>query len=114
MSRCFAKTDHRVALGEHRATGGEIELRSRSPRGARSIPKYMNPRGMRILACLDEIVAETRAEPAAVALAWLMTRPAVTAPIASATKPEHVASLVVATELGLTKSQIERLDTASA
>jgi aryl-alcohol dehydrogenase-like predicted oxidoreductase len=45
----------------------------KSPRGARSIPNYMNPRGMRILACLDDIAAETRAEPAAVALAWLMT-----------------------------------------
>ena len=74
----------------------------------------MNPRGMRILACLDDIAVETRAEPAAVALAWLMTRPSVTAPIASATKPEHVATLVVATELELTKSQIERLDAASA
>ena len=86
----------------------------KSPRGARSIPKYMNPRGMRILACLDDIAAETRAEPAAVALAWLMIRPSVTAAIASATKPEHVATLVVATKLGLTKSQIESLDTASA
>jgi len=74
----------------------------------------MNPRGMRILACLDDIAVETRAEPAAVALAWLMTRPSVTAPIASATKPEHVATLVVTTKLELTKSQIERLDTASA
>ena len=86
----------------------------KSLRGPRSIPKYMNPRGMRILACLDDIAVETRAEPAAVALAWLMTRPSVTAPIASATKPEHVATLVVATELELTKSQIERLDAASA
>jgi len=86
----------------------------KSLRGPRSIPKYMNPRGMRILACLDDIAVETRAEPAAVALAWLMTRPSVTAPIASATKPEHVATLVVATKLELTKSQIERLDTASA
>ena len=86
----------------------------KSLRGPRSIPKYMNPRGMRILACLDDIAVETRAEPAAVALAWLMTRPSVTAPIASATKPEHVAALVVATKLELTKSQIERLDTASA
>jgi aryl-alcohol dehydrogenase-like predicted oxidoreductase len=85
----------------------------KSPRGARSISKYMNPRGMRILACLDDIAAETRAEPAAVALAWLMTRPSVTAPIASATKPEHVATLVLATKLKLTKNQIERLTTAS-
>jgi aryl-alcohol dehydrogenase-like predicted oxidoreductase len=86
----------------------------KSLRGTRSIPKYMNPRGTRILACLDDVAAETRAEPAAIALAWLMTKPSVTAPIASATKPEHVATLVVATKLELTKSQIERLDTASA
>jgi aryl-alcohol dehydrogenase-like predicted oxidoreductase len=86
----------------------------KSLRGARTIPKYMNPRGMRILACLDVIAAETRAEPAAVALAWLMTRRSVTAPIASATKPDHVATLVEATKLELTKSQIDRLDTASA
>ena len=86
----------------------------RSPRGARSIPKYMNPRGMRILACLDEIAAETRAEPAAVALAWLMSKPSVTAPIASATKPEHVEALVAATKLTLTKIQIEGLNKASA
>ena len=68
---------------------------------------------MRILACLDNVAAETGAEPAAVALAWLMIRPSVTAPIASATKPEHVATLVVATKLELTKNQIERLDIAS-
>ena len=86
----------------------------KSPRGARSIPRYMTPRGMRILAGLDEVAAETRAEPAAIALAWLMTRPAVAAPIASATKPEHVATLVAATRLELTRSQIERLDKASA
>ena len=86
----------------------------KSPRGVRGIPKYMNPRGMRILAGLDEVAAETGTEPAAVALAWLMAKPSVTAPIASATKPEHVATLVAATRLELTKSQVERLDTASA
>jgi aryl-alcohol dehydrogenase-like predicted oxidoreductase len=86
----------------------------KSPRGARSIPKYLNPRGTRVLACLDEIAAETRSEPAAVALAWLMAKPTVTAPIASATKPEHVATLVMATKLDLAKSQVDRLDAASA
>ncbi|MEW6640814.1 MAG: aldo/keto reductase [Pseudomonadota bacterium] len=86
----------------------------KSPRGTRGIPKYMNPRGMRILAGLDEIAGETGAELAAVALAWLMAKPAVTAPIASATKPAHVEALVAATKLELTKNQIERLDTASA
>lgn len=87
---------------------------AKSPRGARSIPKYMNPRGMRILAGLDEVAAETRAEPAAVALAWLMAKPSVTAPIASATRSEQVATLVAATKLELSKGQVERLDEASA
>ncbi|TWB98230.1 hypothetical protein FBZ93_106189 [Bradyrhizobium macuxiense] len=87
---------------------------AKSPRGTRSIPKYMNPRGLRILACLDEVAAETRAEQAAVALAWLMAKPGITAPIASATKPEQVATLVAAAKLELSKNQVERLDAASA
>jgi aryl-alcohol dehydrogenase-like predicted oxidoreductase len=86
----------------------------KSPRGTRAIPKYMNPRGMRILAGLDEIAAETQAEPAAIALAWLMAKPSVTAPIASATKPEQVKALVASTKLLLSKEQVERLDAASA
>jgi aryl-alcohol dehydrogenase-like predicted oxidoreductase len=86
----------------------------KSPRGTRAIPKYMNPRGMRILAGLDEIAAETQAEPATIALAWLMAKPSVTAPIASATKPEQVKALVASTKLLLSKEQVERLDAASA
>ena len=87
---------------------------AKSPRGARSVPRYMNPRGMRILATLDEVAAEQRAEPAAVALAWLMAKPGITAPIASATKPEQVATLVAAAKLELSKDQVSRLDAASA
>lgn len=86
----------------------------KSPRGARGIPKYMNPRGMRILAALDETAKETGAEPAAIALAWLLAKPTVTAPIASATKPEHVDTLVAATRLSLSADQVARLDAASA
>ncbi|CCE03866.1 putative oxidoreductase, aldo/keto reductase family (fragment) [Bradyrhizobium sp. STM 3809] len=86
----------------------------KSPRGQRGIPKYMNPRGMRILAALDAVAAETGAQQASVALAWLLAKPSVTAPIASATKPEHVDTLVAATQLTLTPEQVARLDTASA
>ncbi len=74
----------------------------------------MNPRGMRILAGLDEVAKETGAEPASIALAWLLAKPSVTAPIASATKPEHVDTLVAATKLALSKDQVARLDAASA
>lgn len=86
----------------------------KSPRGPRAMPKYMNPRGMRILAALDEVAKETGAEPASVALAWLMAKPSVTAPIASATKPEQVDTLVAATRVELGKDQVARLDSASA
>ncbi|MGC2777468.1 MAG: aldo/keto reductase [Bradyrhizobium sp.] len=86
----------------------------KSPRGARGIPKYMNERGMRILAGLDAVAKETGAEPASIALAWLLAKPSVTAPIASATKPEHVDTLVAATQLALTADQVARLDAASA
>ena len=86
----------------------------KSPRGARSMPKYMNERGLRILAALDAVAAETGAQPASIALAWLLAKPTVTAPIASATRPEHVDTLVAATQLTLTSDQVARLDAASA
>lgn len=86
----------------------------KSARGARSIPKYMNERGFRILAALDEVAGEHGAEPASVALAWLMAKPAVTAPIASATSLEQLATLVAATRLRLSDPEVSRLDMASA
>ena len=73
----------------------------------------MNERGLRILAGLDAVAKETGAEPASIALAWLLAKPSVTAPIASATKPEHVDTLVAATRLTLTPDQVARLDAAS-
>jgi hypothetical protein len=83
---------------------------SKSPRGERSIPRYMNERGMRILAALDEVAAERGAEPASVALAWLMEKPSVTAPIASATSLQQLETLVAATRLKLSAEEMARLD----
>ncbi len=74
----------------------------------------MNERGLRILAGLDAVAKETGAQPASIALAWLLAKPSVTAPIASATRPEHVDTLVAATQLTLTADQVARLDAASA
>jgi hypothetical protein len=82
----------------------------KSPRGARSIPKYMNERGTRILAALDEVAAAKDAEPASVALAWLMAKPAVTAPIASATSLKQLETLVAATQLRLSPEDMAKLD----
>ena len=67
---------------------------------------------MAILAALDKVAAETGAAPAEIALAWLMAKPAVTAPIASATSLAQLESLTRASELVLTADQMALLDAA--
>jgi aryl-alcohol dehydrogenase-like predicted oxidoreductase len=76
--------------------------------------RYLNDRGLRILAALDDVAARLRARPAQVALAWLMARPGITAPIASATSPGQLAELVTAPEIRLDAAAMEQLDRASA
>jgi aryl-alcohol dehydrogenase-like predicted oxidoreductase len=85
----------------------------KSVRGSRTVVKYLNDRGLRILAALDEAAAHHKATPAQVALAWLMARPAVAAPIASATTTQQLEELVGATRLRLDRETIECLDRAS-
>ncbi len=75
---------------------------------------YMNQRGFRILDALDRVAKQYNSSPAAVALAWLMARPAVTAPIASATSVAQLQALIAATTLNLDRQAIEVLDRASA
>lgn len=84
-----------------------------SPRGG-GVAEYLNERGMRILKALDEVAATAGATPAQVALAWLIARPSITAPIASATTPAQLADLVAAASLRLDDEAIERLTEASA
>ena len=85
---------------------------SKSPRGG-GIARYLNERGLRILAALDQVAHSLDAKPAEVALAWLIARPGVTAPIASATNLIQLDSLVAATRLSLSAEQIAALDQAS-
>ena len=85
----------------------------KSPRGGR-MKSYLNERGLRILKALDEVAARTRSKPGQVALAWLMARPSITAPIASATNMAQLEDLVGSTRLNLDKEAIKQLDTASA
>jgi aryl-alcohol dehydrogenase-like predicted oxidoreductase len=85
----------------------------KSPRGA-GVKKYLNERGFRILAALDQVAGAYRSTPGKVALAWLIARPGITAPIASATSIEHVRDLVDATNLDLDQASIEALNQASA
>jgi aryl-alcohol dehydrogenase-like predicted oxidoreductase len=78
------------------------------------VAHYLDDRGLRILAALDEVAAQTGAKPAEIALAWLMAKPAVTAPIASATSLSQLASLTRAASLSLSAEQVSALDTAGA
>ena len=86
---------------------------TKSIRGMR-MGAYLTDRGRRILAALDAVSAETGATLAQISLAWLMTRPSLTAPIASATSAEQLKELLGALSLSLTPAQIESLDQASA
>lgn len=86
---------------------------SKSPRGA-GAKKYLNEKGFRILAALDEVAKSHHSAPGKVALAWLIARPGITAPIASATSLEQLGDLVDATNLELDRASIEALNQASA
>lgn len=85
----------------------------KSPRGGR-VKEYLNPRGFGILDALDEVSRRTGSAPAEIALAWIAAKPGITAPIASATSPDQLASLARAAELTLSPEDIEALDKASA
>ena len=86
---------------------------AKSPRGG-GVKTYLNPRGFRILDALDAVAGRHEAKPAEVALAWVLARPGVTAPIASATSVEQTESLIRAAELRLSTEDIAALNEASA
>ena len=85
----------------------------KSVRGDR-VAQYINPRGLGLLAALDEVAAEAKASPSQVALAWLAAQPGVTAPIASATSVDQLEDLLGVLTLDLSAAQLERLTSASA
>jgi len=86
---------------------------ARYTRGSR-VEKYLNDRGLRILHALDEVAKEKNATPSIVAIAWLVSRPSVTAPIASATNLPQLGELVDATRLELSTEEIQKLNEASS
>lgn len=82
-------------------------------RGSR-VEKYFDERGKKILKALDDVAKETGAKEASISLAWLLTRPTITAPIASATNTEQLKDLFAALELNLSEQQLKALNDASA
>jgi aryl-alcohol dehydrogenase-like predicted oxidoreductase len=85
----------------------------RSARGG-GMGRYLNERGLAILAALDHVAFHQNALLAEVALAWLLTRPGLTAPIASATSEDQIASFARAATLKLTPEDLAELEKASA
>jgi len=85
---------------------------SKSPRG-QGVKKYLDERGMRILDALDRVAKQHKSTPTRVALAWLIARPSITAPIASATKLEQLNDLIEGANLILDAESMEILNQAS-
>lgn len=86
----------------------------KSPRGGMVAQKYLNPRGLKILGALDAVAQRLKATPAQIALAWLMAKPAIAAPIASATSLDQLKDLIAAANLTLDRDAMGELDAASA
>ncbi len=87
---------------------------AKSARGKNAVARYLNERGLRILAALDDVAARHGATPGQVALAWQIAQPAITAPIVSATSLTQLAELVAATHLRLAPQDMADLGRASA
>ncbi|MWJ13767.1 aldo/keto reductase [Clavibacter michiganensis] len=81
-------------------------------RGARAA-KYLTRRGLRVLTALDEIAEHHSTSVATIALAWLLAKPGIVAPVASASRPEQVHDLVQAAHVQLSRHDVARLDRAS-
>ncbi|AXK79605.1 aldo/keto reductase [Pseudolabrys taiwanensis] len=91
----------------------EADARKNAARGGK-VKGYLNPRGVAILDALDQVASRQHATPAQIALAWLLAKPGVTAPIASATSLEQLKDILKAPALKLSAEDIAALDQASA
>jgi len=95
--------------GKYR-TKADTEGRARENR----VAAYLDDKGFRILAALDKVSAETGSKPAEVALAWLLRKRGVTAPIASATSLGQLDALINSAKLSLSDEAMRLLDEAGA
>jgi len=107
---CYYALASGFLTGKYR---GEADL-GKSAARAGAVGKFLNGRGLRVLAALDDVARRHAATPAQVALAWLIARPGITAPIASATSAAQVEELAAAVKLNLDADDIARLDAVSA
>ena len=87
---------------------------NKSARGPKTVGLYLNDRGLRIVNALDAVAARLNAKPSEVAIAWLLTRSTIASPIASASNPEQLQSLIRAASLKLDGEALKVLEVASA
>jgi aryl-alcohol dehydrogenase-like predicted oxidoreductase len=111
--------EHLGVIGYYSLASGFLTGKYRAPadaegraRGGR-VAKYLNDYGFGVLAALDDVAKRYHATPVQVALAWLIARPSVTAPIASATNLDQLAELMTAAEIRLDAAAIQQIDAAS-
>ena len=88
--------------GEHRTT--------RSDSDAFTDYLYSEPADFAVVDRVADVASERGVPPAQIALAWLLQRPAVTAPIVGATKPGHLADALAAEALELSDAEIKRVE----
>ena len=85
----------------------------KSMRGTMRIPRYMNERGLKILAALDQVAESMNTTPASIAVAWVISNPTITAPIASATNPDQLVAILRASDIVLDTKALSLLNEAS-
>ncbi len=102
------------ALASGFLTGKYRERSKVDSKRAEGARKYLNDKGRKVLAALDEIASARKEAVATIALAWLAAQPTVVAPIASARTPEQLPPLLRLAEVKLTKEEVQKLSAASA
>jgi aryl-alcohol dehydrogenase-like predicted oxidoreductase len=107
---CYYALASGFLSGKYRSAA---DLAKSGARGG-AVKRFLDPHGLGVLAALDDVAAVHRATTAQVALAWLIARPSVSAPIASATSVAQLQELLGALSLTLGSGEIAALDAASA
>ncbi len=97
-----------MLAGNRTREGGRLTTRSDSD--AFTDHLYDQPTDFDVVERVVEVASGRGVPPAQVALAWLLHKPGVTAPIVGATKPEHLADALAAERLALSEQEIARLE----
>jgi aryl-alcohol dehydrogenase-like predicted oxidoreductase len=93
-----------------RTTPSPSEGTTRADNDQYAVDLYDSPGDLEVIAAVRKVAEEAGVPPAEVALAWLLSRPGVAAPIIGATKIEHLQTAVTALDVKLSDEQIEAME----